>query len=231
MRKIVRISDRRAPIDFLGVTKEECMSNFIKVFGANNSTIAADNCKQETLDFLKTLGVEDIRTTNLGKRKSFEFVLEIIKEMDDSEVVYLCDDDFLHLPSAPSMIEEGLKISKYVTLYDCMDKYIQKSPNPYISRSGEITRLLLTPSSYWKFPITTKFSSIAFLAQTLKEDLPIVNKHMTDNGLNYIDCSVELILERSRSFICSLPGHATECNNLASPFVNWLAVVKTATGI
>jgi len=230
MKQILRVSDARSPITVLNATKEDCILNFIKTFGLTDAVIIADKCEDKTLSFLTTMGFSDVRKTSLGKIGSFKYALEIAThEWNDDEVVYLCEDDFIHRPYAKAILEEGLKYQfasgGYISLYDCLDKYFKQGPNPYINANYEIVKLLVSPSTHWKSTVSSKFV-VATKVGTLKDDVESITKHITANSFDFVEASVDLIITKNREFLIPIPGYATECCNLATPFVNWSALLE-----
>jgi hypothetical protein len=225
MIKILRVSDKRNPINFHGITRNDCIKNFIKVFGSQYTIVLADNCNAETIAFLKELGFTDIRESSLGKTESFKNMLNIVcTELDENEIVYMCEDDFIHMPESVGYINEGLALGNYVSLCDSLDKYVIKGPNPFIDDGKEIVKLMLSLSTHWKFPTTINFVC-AVPVKILKEDRPIIEKNIKDK-VDIYNASFDIIIERNRQFVTCIPGKATECSNLYSPFIDWEKVIK-----
>lgn len=151
--------------------KMHCLDNFCSVFKDETIIIFADNCKQETLDKLKTFSGKIIETS-LGNSGSWRYCVDYaIKNFDDEEIIYLMEDDYLHFSNSPRLIKEGLDIAEYVTLYDHPDKYINKTEggNPLVKGGGEPTRVLLSKSSHWKITNSTTMT-FAARVKTLKAD-------------------------------------------------------------
>ena len=68
---------------------------------------------------------------------------------DDSALVYFVEDDYLHLPHAPTLLREGAAAAEYVTLYDHPDKYRLE----YCF--GEVSKVVRTRSSHWRYTVST----------------------------------------------------------------------------
>ena len=131
------------------------------------------------------------------------------------------------------LIEEGLEIADYVTLYDHPDKYVDKENggNPYVRKGGERTRVLLTKSSHWKQTNSTTHT-FATKVRTLKEDKPIWWKHTKKyHGLNDFEGFKQLgglgsiynyFFGKRRKLISCLPGKSTHIENAyLTPLINW----------
>ncbi len=217
LKKIYRICDNRDGKTLIqGVTKRKCFLNFIKVFGNSNLTIVADNTRQETLDFLNSY-TDNIHVTSLGNSKSFMYALDLALMNDEHMNVYLVEDDYLHVEDAEKFIQEGLQNADYVSLYDHLDKYIEPSPNPFVKNGGEDTKVILTPSTHWKY---TNSSTMTFAARvnTLKEDYKVMRQHcITDIPQDFF--MFTSLLKKGRRIVTPIPGRSTHCDHFPSPFI------------
>jgi len=80
---------------------------------------------------------------------------------DPEDIIYLLEDDYLHRPNWPSIIEEGLNIedSSWISLYDHGDKYYRCLPvnlKPYYQQYQDYTsQVTYTRSSYWRTACST----------------------------------------------------------------------------
>lgn len=218
LKKIYRICDNRDGKTLIdGVTKKDCFSNFIKVFGTTDLTVVADNTHQDTVDFIRAF-TSDIKITSLGNSKSFMYALDLaISNNQGSETVYLVEDDYLHLANAEKIILEGIQKADYVSLYDHPDKYMSPGPNPFIQDGGEVTKVILTQSTHWKY---TNSTTMTFAAQvhTLKEDYEILKRHCaTERPLDFqMFCELG---RRNKKIITPVPGRSTHCDHFPSPFI------------
>jgi hypothetical protein len=169
-------------------TKEYCLNNFLKEFNNsdNHIHIIADNVTDSQLinylnELETTYDMIDIEHTSLNNAQSFKYVFNKAIQLDDDDMVYFVEDDYLHLPNSFNAIIEALTISDYVTLYDHPDKYInynEGGDNPFIENGGEITRVVLTKTSHWKLTNSTTMT-FASTVNTLKQDTHIWMKHLT----------------------------------------------------
>lgn len=239
IKYLYRISDAgntKAKLDV--ATKMYCLDNFIKEFNCN-IFVFADNCGAATLQEIKNRGIDPIEIA-LGNAASWRYIVQYaIDNFKKDSYVYLIEDDYLHLPGALKALEEGLQIADYVTLYDHPDKYIDHTPNPYILHGGELTRVLITKSTHWKYTSSTTMTFAASV-KTLIADKEVwwyfTNSKMPDDffafqtlGLlkllfsrNYYRKSLSLLpsrlkVKKKRILISSLPGLATHTE------LDWLA--------
>ncbi len=216
IEKIYRLSDSRDGRTKLnGISKYQCFYNFIDVFGHQGTTVVADNVKPETEKELLSQ-FQDVHFTALGNSKSFVYALDLAVQHPDEQIVYLVEDDYLHMPDAERIIIEGLEKADYVSLYDHPDKYMSPGPNPLVRDGGEDTKVILTRSTHWKFTNSTTMT-FAARAQTLKQDYELLKQHcQTDIPMDY--SMFTLLLQRGRKLITPIPGRSTHCDHFPSPF-------------
>jgi glycosyltransferase involved in cell wall biosynthesis len=158
-----RISDAGNPLGrtelgdtFLStLDRKKCFVNFLDAFGVENLKIFADNVKTETVDFIKNKNVEDIIVTKLGNTLGFVYLIQsAIQNLEDEDILYIVEDDYLHTQDARQYIFEGIELGDYVSLYDSLDKY-QGTNNPLISGGGENTKVILGKTSHFKYTNAT----------------------------------------------------------------------------
>lgn len=226
MKIIYRISDggniKNKP-DY--VTKKGVFHHFYKIFKGHDIYIVADNVSEDTLSFLnKYVNNDKIIKTSLGNSKSFIFSVSLaINLFSLEDIVYFCEDDYLYTQRAANIIEEGLLISDYCSGYDHPDKYINTvdgGDNPLITDGGELTRVLITNNSHWKY--TNSFCmTFASKVKILLEDFPIYEKYCQYNIPNDFHMFQEL-RTKGRKLVSCLPAVSThgESKYLA-PFINW----------
>jgi len=226
IKKIYRISDKGNPFtaNFSFMTLEIAFKNFVDVFDTKGLIVIADNCKDSTINMLKDNGGEDIRITSLGNSGSMKYAYEIcFTEFNNEDIVYFSEDDYLFLPEPEKYIMEGLEIADYCSLYDHLDKYINHGQNPFIRNGGEVTKVVLTKSTHWKFP-NSICPTFATKVKTLKEDKEI---HYKYNFIGKITDSFKTtlaLIESGRKIITPIPGRATAADLYPSPLIQWKEV-------
>lgn len=200
MKIFYRISDDSYVKNKLpGATKKVCFDNFLNVFQGYEIEIIADNCNLETLKWLSITGFKILKT-NLGNAGSLRYCFNEIIKLPVDEIFYISEDDYLHLPKACYLIEEGIKHADYLTLYDHPDKYTK------FYEFGEISKVFKTKSSHWRYTTSTCMT-FAAKVKTLKEDFKIWEKWTKD--LHPHDHYVFLNLaSKERSLAVCLPGVA-----------------------
>ena len=123
---IYRISDKGHNADKLklpNATKTHCIQNAIEQFGRGRFHVIADNCSPELVSYIEAEGL-DFEETHLGNSPAFKYAVNYaVRTYSPDDIVYLLEDDYLHLPDSMKLITEGLGIADYVTLYDHSNLY------------------------------------------------------------------------------------------------------------
>ena len=223
MKIIYRISDvgyNKIKPDY--INNENCLKNFVYIFGNQNLEIIADNCSKETLQMItKYCHPNKINTVSVGHGAgTFNLALDMALKYDDETIIYFVENDYLHKPGSDKILVEGLQIGyNYVALYDHPDKYINGA-NPFVEDGGEVTRVMLSNSCHWKI---TNSTTMTFAAQvkTLKEDESILRKYTS--GSYPRDFEMFLALrEKQHGLITPIPGYATHGETAwLSPLTDW----------
>lgn len=180
MRKVIlfRISSKGYPkVKVDKLNKFDCLNNLFQTFPDWEFVCVADNCDGALLARLKAeYSFTAFFETKLGNPGSFWFLYEYGLHLDDSDIIYFIEDDYLHFKDAPQAIQEGLQHFEYVTLYDHPDKYrLEGKPtNPYAKRNkfSENTEVFHQDTFIWRTTNSTTMS-FAILGKTLKEDQDI----------------------------------------------------------
>ncbi len=217
MHLYYRISDKSYDKPkLIGATKEVCLMNFIKafrdvVFGSGDFseldenyvppiTIIADRCDRKTLKMLQNTGLP-ISITDFGNAGSLLHTIQLaINNHKDDELVYFCEDDYLHLDSAPDLLLQGIEYADYVSLYDHPDKYTK------FYNSGEYSKVIKTKGSHWRYTISTCMT-FASKVETLKTDFEIWKKHTSASHPQDHVIFTELG-QNGRKLLIPIPGAA-----------------------
>jgi len=145
-----------------------------------------------------------------------------MSECTEGDIIYIAEDDYLHLPNPQKYLTEGLEVSDYATLYDSLDKY-QVGANPYVRDGGEDTKVIITESTHWKYTNATT-GTFACKINTLQQDYDVFSKNCNQSVCPHPqDFKIfrELIEQRQRKLINSIPGRSAHIGREMSPFVNW----------
>ena len=201
---VYRVSDKghnAQKLKLPNAEKRSCLLNAIEQFGRENIYVIADNCSQDFTDFIKSEGLA-FEETHLGNSPSFKYaVTKVINTYCDNDVVYLLEDDYLHLPGSKELISEGLEIADYVSLYDHPDKYMTgnlrlRGASPFNRFGFHRWRIFITAHSHWQEAATTTMT-FAARVKTLKEDYRIL-MHNPDAGVPN-DFGMFLTITKQRS--------------------------------
>jgi hypothetical protein len=226
MKVIYRISDAGySKVKPEYISNENCLKNFVSVFGNQNLHIIADNCSEDTLKMItKYVHPNSIETVSVGHGAgTFNVALDMALGFDDETIVYFVENDYLHKPGSDKVLVEGLQIGyNYVALYDHPDKYMNGA-NPFVEDGGEVTRVMLSESCHWKI---TNSTTMTFAAQvkTLKEDESILREYT--KGSYPRDFEMFLALrEKQHGLITPIPGYSTHGETAwLSPLTDWSAL-------
>jgi len=174
-----RISDKGNPKEKIkNAGKADCLRNAVREFGKEQIHVIADNCEPTTIEFIRNMDLS-FEETSLGNCASFIYMIEqIIATLDPMDVVYLLEDDYIHLPGSRKLLEEGLSFADYVTLYDHPNKYVldSVSRNPFNFKQIHKTRLYVTQGTHWRETDSTTMT-FACKVSTLVEDLDVWKKY------------------------------------------------------
>jgi hypothetical protein len=226
MKVIYRISDAGySKVKPEYISNENCLKNFVSVFGNQNLHVIADNCSEDTLKMItKYVHPNRIEIVSVGHGAgTFNLALDMALGFDDETIVYFVENDYLHKPGSDKVLVEGLQIGyNYVALYDHPDKYMNGA-NPFVEDGGEVTRVMLSESCHWKI---TNSTTMTFAAQvkTLKEDESILREYT--KGSYPRDFEMFLALrEKQHGLITPIPGYSTHGETAwLSPLTDWSAL-------
>lgn len=229
MKIIYRISDAgysKVKPEYVG--NESCLKNFCNVFfdQIHDIQILADNCSEKTLTMIaKYIDPINIEKVSVGHGAgTFNLALDKALKLDDKELIYFVENDYLHKQQSPKIIQEGLNLgASFVALYDHPDKYLDpsKGGNPYCEGGAEDTRVYLTDSCHWKITNSTTMT-FASTVETLKRTEPTLRKY-TNQGHYPDDFKMFLELrEHNELIVTPLPGYATHGETAwLSPLTDW----------
>ena len=223
MKIIYRISDagyNKIKPEY--INNENCLKNFVNVFGNENLYIIADNCSKPTLDIIEKYVIpSNIEKVSVGHGAgTFNLALDKALTWDDDEIVYFLENDYLHKPGSDKILEEGFSVGyHYVALYDHPDKYINGA-NPFVEDGGEVTRLMLTDSCHWKITNSTTMTFAARVS-TLKQDESVLREFTSGTHPN--DFYMFLALrDKQHGLITPVPGYSTHGETAwLSPLTDW----------
>jgi len=227
MKIIYRISDagyKKEKPDY--INNELCLANAVKVFGSENFVVIADNVSEETfLMICKYVKSKQITKVSVGHGAgTFNLALDFaLSKLEDDEVVYFLENDYLHKPESRQILEEGVELgAPFVALYDHPDKYLDpsKGGNPYCQGGAEDTRVYLTDSCHWKITNSTTMTFAAKVS-TLKQFESTLRKFTNETHPNDFQMFLHL-RDQGGLLLTPLPGYSTHGETVwLSPLTNW----------
>jgi hypothetical protein len=208
------------------VTNAVCINNFCSVWGIDDTNkskfgdtfVMALDGPPPGIEFIRNLvgGAKTIFDTAVpiqagSSGASFrEAVKYALTNFSDDDIVYLVENDYIHLPGARDVLLEGIQHADYVTLYCHPDKFLPASMggNPEVDDSGStVTRVFRTKSAFWALVNSTTMT-FATTVKTLREDSDIIFKHCANAYPTDYQMFLEL-RDKGRTLIQPMPTYAT----------------------
>ena len=224
LKIIYRLSDtgyNKVKPDY--VTNENCLRNFCNVFYDHiyDIHVIADNVCEETYEMIKRY-VYDLQITRVScgnGAATFNLALDKALKLEDDDIVYFVENDYIHLQNSPQIIREVMNLgADYGTLYLCPDKFIspQEGGNPEVDVDGgyetKIYRGETQLYAFFNSTTMTFFSSV----KNLKRDVEILRKHTSGTYPNDFHMFLEL-RDNGKSLLCPLNTYSTHGETM------WLA--------
>jgi len=222
MKIIYRISDagyNKVKPDY--ITNENCLKNFVSVFGNQNLEIIADNCSKETLQMItKYCHPNRITSVSIGHGAgTFNLALDMALKWEDDEIVYFVENDYLHLQNSPQILREGFKLgAPYVTLYLHPDKFIPThlGGNPEVDEDGGYPTKIFRGETQLFGMFNSTTMTFAAQVKQLKEDEVILRKWTSGTHPDDFKMFLEL-RDNGKALLCPLNTFSTHGET------NWLA--------
>ena len=221
MKIIYRISDtgyNKVKPSYIG--NENCLRNATEMFNQAEWLIIADNTSSPTDEMILKYQ-SNITKVNIGHGAgTFNLALDEALKLDDKEIVYFLENDYLHKPDSLKILLEGVNLgANYVSLYDHPDKYIDGA-NPFVEDGGEVTKVFLSESCHWKLTNSTTMT-FASKVKTLREDESILRKWTDTTHPHDFQMFLDL-RDKGRTLITPLPGYSTHGETAwLTPLINW----------
>jgi hypothetical protein len=214
LKIIYRISDsgyNKVKPDY--INNENCLKNFVSVFGNQNLYIIADNCSEDTLRMItKYCHPNRIEKVSVGHGAgTFNLALDMALTYDDDDVVYFVENDYIHLKGSPQIIKETLELGvDYGTLYLHPDKFIPPihGGNPEVDVDGGYLTKIYRGKTQLYHPVNSTTMTFFSEVSTLKKDESILRHHTS--GTHPEDFKMFLELRDNNKFLmCPLNTFST----------------------
>lgn len=206
------------------ITKENCLKNAIISFPLNrvNWHIVADNVCDETYQMiLKYVPEELVERVSVGHGAgTFRMVYRKALELQDNDLIYFLEDDYLHQPESLDCLIDCAKCNyeDYITLYDHPDKYDYFGGYSLLFSKRE---LYFTGSHHWKTTSSTTMTFASFV-DVLKRDQKVFMRWTETKHPYDFQLFVELFLFKKARLLSPIPSLSThgETQYLA-PGIDW----------
>ena len=224
MKIIYRISDtgyNKVKPDY--INNENCLKNFCNVFYDHiyDIHIIADNCSEITINMIKKyIDPINIEKVSIGHGAgTFNLALDKALKWNDEEIVYLVENDYIHLPGSPEVLEEGFNLgAPYMSLYLHPDKFISPSQggNPEVDSDGGYPTKIYRGETQLFGIFNSTTMTFAAKVKTLKDDEDILRKWTSEKYPNDFQMFLEL-REKGSILLCPLNTFSTHGETM------WLA--------
>lgn len=203
---------------------EKCFLNLLWSIGDKNNVkinVVYDGEVDDNFIFKNDLNFYHINAKS--DYESFKKTFEIIRDSDikDDEIIYLLENDYLHVKNWDIDVEEFIKINKdsYLSLYDHNDKYFEENSDLY-------SKIIVSQTHHFRTTPSTCGSFIA-TKKTLIEDYfvhynsPEITKVFSNMPVDHAKFLLIKSL-KNRDVYTPIPGLSTHClRNLLSPTIKW----------
>lgn len=213
------------------ITKYNCLKNALNVFVGDSVffKVYIDSVIEDTDKLIHSLcdnrkNTEIIYLNIKNNGYSFRKVYEDACLLNDDDLVYFLEDDYLHINGSLEGLIDAAEwnYTDYITLYDHPDKYDNNPTaiNPFCRDFGEMTRVFKTNTHHWKLTNSTTMTFAAFV-DVLKRDKEIFWEH-TKTGYPYdFDIFMELI-SQDKALSSPIPSYSTHGEiAFLAPFIDW----------
>lgn len=174
--------------------------------------ILADRVKDETyagiVEWTKGYPIEVKRSAAGSEAGSFKLLLDeaMASNLSSSEYVHFLEDDYIYMPKARELTEDGLFFGDYMTLRCHPDKYVApwRGGNPLLDdKGGETTKVYLGVDSFWQITNSVGMQ-FATSMRVLREDIDIWYKNVAGKASRDFDCWLEL-RDKGRILVMPIP--------------------------
>jgi hypothetical protein len=197
-----------------------------EVSGSDSSKLTVIFDGDPVNHFVSNYSAEIVSIDGGSESKSFTLLLDYIlsrTDIDDDDIVYIVEDDYLHIPGFTKILKEGFETNAdYVTLYDHGDKYIPGYYETYAR--GFPIQIVPSKSIHWRTtPSTTDTYATKF--KTLKRDKEIHYKYSDPEVVGSISQDHQKFCDlwnSGKSLISCIPSYSTHCDFAGiAPVVEW----------
>lgn len=204
--------------------KWRCLENFVTVFKEHDITLIADGVEDDVWNRLNTLYPSlDLQRTSFGSNAgSFLYSLDQAVKLDPHTNVYFVEDDYLHHEGADVILEQGLTISPYVSLYDHPDKY-------WGDNADKQCKVLMTEDCHWRTASSTTMTFASKVGFLVDDRTTFIQWCGGEDKWTH-DFQLFTELSSKRGLVTPIPGYATHLDTwVIAKMVDWQAVIDRTT--
>jgi len=201
--------------------KWKSLDNFVNVFADHDISIIADGVDDDSWAKLNSLYPSlDLHRSSYGSNAgSFLFSLELALTLPSETVVYFVEDDYVHHEGSDLILEQGLTLCPYVSLYDHPDKY-------WGENAKKSCTLLMSEDCHWR---TTGSTTMTFATKVgfLEEDRDLFYQWCGGDDKWTHDFQLFTAISEKHGLITPVPGYATHCDSwVVGKMVDWEDVLN-----
>jgi hypothetical protein len=195
--------------------KRKCFKSFINSLKSshNNHTIYIihDGPFGPLEEYIKSFNINIQNINYSNPANSLLFCLNFGKSLKNDNIYFL-EDDYLHLPNAINILEEGIEKFQLISGYDHPDRYTRIDDITY--KQEEIS---ITKSSHWR---TAEATTHTFIVSKNISEIVI------DEAIKFPSADREFFrnLYKTKNIRLwqTIPGVITHVTNMfSSPLINW----------
>jgi len=209
-------------------SKPACFRNLVRGKWDTHPDVEMRICFDGTEEELLQSYIGDVWTGDVtcmpfySEAKGFAYIIWSIKEdstLEDDDIVYFCEDDYLHRGDWIKILKEGFTIPNVnmVTLYDHADKYCAMY-------EGLTSSIYSTDTCHWRTTPST-CHTFGVKASCIREHYDTWVRYSGGGGTS-VDHEKFIDLQRKGcKLVSSIPGYATHVQPpWLSPMTNWEAI-------
>ena len=201
-------------------TREQCFKNLLDTLTTNTKLTVVFDGEPDGHFINNYEGFELLKFKGGNDGLSFLNLVNYVESLDlpEEDIVYFLEDDYLHQPKWPEVLQEGFDYIgvDYITLYDHKDKYFLPMYENLQSK------VLATPSVHWRTcPSTT--NTYACRVKTFKKHIEIHKEYCDlERGFTRDHDKFIRLWQEGSNLISSIPGYSTHVEvEFMSPVVDW----------
>lgn len=201
------------------INNRNCLNNLVATVNKDTKVVVfGDNLNKDTVEFIDSLPVDYRQTKSHGNSETFlEALSYALTELEDDDIVYFVEDDYIHAPGFVTVLKEGFVKGDYVTLYDHPDRY----------SNMEATYVFHTDNAHWRYVSSTTMTFAAKVS-TLVYDEEVFTQMVTTGNPPDFHIFQALTQTFKRKLVSPIPGYATHGESaFLAPVRDWEVITQS----